>query len=27
MSFGYILYMQWNPSSMTTHWTALNWSC
>jgi len=24
ISFGY---MQWNPASMATHWTALNWSC
>jgi len=26
MSFGYI-YMQWNPASTTTYWTALDWSC
>jgi len=21
------IYIQWNSASMTTHWTALNWSC
>jgi len=26
MSFGYTVYMQWNPASTTIHWTALNWT-